>query len=404
MLQLLVIGFYILATIYVMKKAPPSRQKRIFTLLLLSLALWLLSSFAIDKGWSTETVIALLKIDFIIAEFIAFFILLFSLSLVIKQQRMRLATLILLICPIILGGAIVFSDQLITHLTITAVETFFTTSDVTVKFGSLHAPYSFTICGYTVIALLVLFVKYLRSTGIPKTQIGFILVGFTLSFLVTSTHAFILPYVERQSTATAHLSQYASIIFVLSTAYAMTRYRFLGIKVIINARKKKYDLSNIATSIERAVAGKQEIQAMSALFQKELMRTLNTERVEIVSHYTPQSSLSNVLEHIDAFTSRNDLVITQELPFTNGNSPSIEKLYKLLRNEHIGIIIPIPDHPQTAIVIYEKTNDHIFTKTELDALEAVASRIITAVRHILLFQQSKDRIEHANFENQQRPA
>ena len=82
--------------------------------------------------------------------------------------------------------------------------------------------------GYAIYSTILLIIHYRKSYGIKKTQIKFLLIGLTAAYLAGSTNYFLFydinipPYVNG-----------LVIIYVILTAYAITRYRLMDIRIVI---------------------------------------------------------------------------------------------------------------------------------------------------------------------------
>lgn len=77
-------------------------------------------------------------------------------------------------------------------------------------------------------ASYLLFIQYRKETGIKKIQIKLLLIGFILGFFAGSTNYFLWYDIS----IPPYLNIFASI-FGAFTAYAITRYRFMDMKIIL---------------------------------------------------------------------------------------------------------------------------------------------------------------------------
>ena len=94
--------------------------------------------------------------------------------------------------------------------------------------GILYHFYLVMFFGFFLYASYLLFRHYFKETGIKKMQIKFILIGVTLSFIGGSTNYFMFYDIN--------IPPYGNILastLVICTAYAITRYRFMDMRMTI---------------------------------------------------------------------------------------------------------------------------------------------------------------------------
>ncbi len=98
-----------------------------------------------------------------------------------------------------------------------------------------------------VIATIILLIqKIIRSAGIIKLQLRIVLVGMSLMYGLIITTIFLPVVLFQEGRFVSFYSAYA-LIFIICTAYAITRYRFMDIRVVI--RKSLITAMVIALSL-----------------------------------------------------------------------------------------------------------------------------------------------------------
>lgn len=99
----------------------------------------------------------------------------------------------------------------------------------------LGPAYPFIIFTYLALIIAIifnLFFKYRRFSGIKKMQVSYVILGWSIFIAGAMTTSLILPYI----TGNADWSKFGplmSIIMASSTAYAIVRYKFLDIRLVI---------------------------------------------------------------------------------------------------------------------------------------------------------------------------
>ena len=94
--------------------------------------------------------------------------------------------------------------------------------------GILYHFYLLMFFGFAIYSFYLLLVNYNKATGIKKKQIGFILAGIVIAYIGGSTN-YLLWY-------DINVPPYGNILgaaFVISSAYAIVKYRLMNIKVIL---------------------------------------------------------------------------------------------------------------------------------------------------------------------------
>ncbi|MFA5248381.1 MAG: ATP-binding protein [Patescibacteria group bacterium] len=94
--------------------------------------------------------------------------------------------------------------------------------------GIIYHFYLFYFFGYVVFSSILLYLNYKKTSGIKKHQIKLILAGIALSFIGGSTNYFLWYNIN--------IPPYGNILassFVAFTAYAIIRYRFMDVRIVI---------------------------------------------------------------------------------------------------------------------------------------------------------------------------
>jgi len=101
-----------------------------------------------------------------------------------------------------------------------------------VQYGPLYPFYALVLFSLVVILNLKLIAKFVRSEGQIKAQILFLTIGY----LIASIFALLLNLIIPLFTGSSYFSRYGPLsaaFFVITTAYAIVRYRFLDIRILI---------------------------------------------------------------------------------------------------------------------------------------------------------------------------
>ncbi len=229
MLQQL-LTFIIIGLIFLFGLIPYLRDKKnirniIFFLFTVFLCLWILFLFYEGETSNISAAGTFLKLDYITAPIVVFFLLIFCLNFPETDKKILIKAPLIMILPLIfsLAAATNFVIQNIT----------FSDGSLIYDMGILYYPYSLFIVAYLGAGALTLFIKLLKSSGQIKNQLLYIFTGFlTSSLFVIIFNVFVQP-LFKTSIIFSRLGIWGMLFFVGLTAYAMTKTSLLDIRIVI---------------------------------------------------------------------------------------------------------------------------------------------------------------------------
>ena len=234
-LFLMIIGANLSLALLVYFKNPKSRVNRIFTALVCWVTIWIFCNYMENEPLNPDLAALFLKLDFVFAPVMVYFLLLFCLSFQKVSFLLSRTRKILALLPGLVLGAFSFSDLVITQISQ------FPGGGIDFKLGPLFPLYA----GYIIVCVgggsLNLFFKYRASRGIESMQAFYIMVGFiSTALIVLITNLFLQLQV---SVKAFRLSNSSFLIFLIFTTYAILRYRLMDIRIII--RRATISLASI---------------------------------------------------------------------------------------------------------------------------------------------------------------
>lgn len=201
------------------------RVRYVFTLLVFSLTLWVIVSYLGEERLSQDLVETMITLDFLFAAVTSYFFYLFcdiyqgSLLRGKILRRLFLVALFVEIVLVILGQVI--SDVAFTGEGIDLVD------------GKLYWAYVFFLVVEIIGGLTHLVIKLGREKGIKKYQIKYVLLGLLLSSFLAITTNLIIPSLFEAPTKVSRIGLFGIIFFTFFTAYAITKYRLMDIRLVI---------------------------------------------------------------------------------------------------------------------------------------------------------------------------
>jgi len=208
----LILGIFVLIT------APKKDSNKAFVYFCFAVFIWSFGYFFWQISENSEQALFWTKFLTFGSALIPFFYLFFTLKFVGYESKKiyywGLPVLILLLLS--------FSDLLVSGIEKRMYFDFWPIP------GILY-PFFLTIFGgYTIASSILLYYSYKKSTGLLREQIKFILLGFIIGFIGGSTN-FLLWY-------NIHIPPVLNVLvsaYVIFTAYAILKYRFMDIRLII---------------------------------------------------------------------------------------------------------------------------------------------------------------------------
>lgn len=229
---------YILTTIIVLsniciaflvyKSNSKNKVNTSFALLTGFSVIWILSNFFENEIKNIFFASILLKIDFLSACLVIYNF--FRFCYVFKTPTFSKSGVILL--KIFLIFCIFFNVLSFTNLivkNITILE-----SGISFKTGSFFFLYAIYLFLSVTLGIYFLIKKYINEIGVKKLQALYILIGFSISFLIALFTNLIFAALNIISTDLSRVGIYGIIFFVVSTAYSILKYRLMDIRLIIS--------------------------------------------------------------------------------------------------------------------------------------------------------------------------
>ncbi|MFA6553298.1 MAG: histidine kinase N-terminal 7TM domain-containing protein, partial [Patescibacteria group bacterium] len=223
-LSLVVSLFLIIITTIVIAKWRSNKAYLRYVLFLVSGTIWVIVGTLETTGLreNINANLFLSKLDFTFAALIAYFILLFSIHFPLENIKLNLKTELMLFAPILFTiflswfGKIFYYQDLLLVYSIPK-----------------YIIYYLIICLYLLIFTFYnLFYKLFKSEGIVRIQLQYI----TWSLFITILSGLILSIIyafNRTNPTLFSISYIITSIYGIATSYAMIKFRFLDIKIII---------------------------------------------------------------------------------------------------------------------------------------------------------------------------
>ena len=221
-IPLVAIGLFASLIYLIIKKGTADNSKIYFILLLMFGLLWIVA-FNLEKFFSNYNFV--IYLDFILAGFVAYFVVLFFSSL-LPDKKNSLFYKICLFLPIIFTS----------YLSISKV--FIVEAGKMISYDWFwYALYiGILIFYFLFIATFLLFKSIAKNYGIKKLQIKYIAIGYFFSIippLVSSIYDASMNINVSELKYFSILTVNAVVIFPIFTTYAITRYRLFGINFFL---------------------------------------------------------------------------------------------------------------------------------------------------------------------------
>jgi len=203
---------------------PGSKTNRYFFLWVIFLIIWIFSNYFENEFYFQNYRPLLLRVDFASAIFISAFFYLFCLNFprIIPVSRQKK---IIIYFPSIFLSILSFTNLIIKDI-------HFQDNTIVFAQGYLFLLYFLFFIFYMGSGCGELVLKYKKSTGIERTQIFYVVLGFSISAVIAVTLNLILPPLVFIPSNLARLGIYGILIFCIFTALAITRYHLFEIRVI----------------------------------------------------------------------------------------------------------------------------------------------------------------------------
>ena len=217
---------YVMLLFLVFKKWDRGKAYRRYIMFLMTGTLWVIVG-AIEVSSlhnNIEINLVLSKLDFILAGLIAYYVVLFSIHFPIEDKRLTVGKELILFIPILIIILLSVFNKIFYYIG----------SELTYS-ASGYILYLIVLFNYLLLIPSIILLKKLKiSVGINKSRLKYILFGYFISASIALI--FSVYFAINPASQTSYVFGYANIgtaIFAFSCFYAILRYRFMDIRVII---------------------------------------------------------------------------------------------------------------------------------------------------------------------------
>jgi len=215
----------------------------IFLGFIISVLVWILSNYLVDKSYTYNSAFFWTKMTFIGSYFIPAFLLFFTIVFPLRREIKKLNRFLIFV------PALTFTLLMLSNLIVKGVE------DINIHpivpiFGSFYYLFVLYFLIYIILSFIYLIKSYKYSIGIQKIQLRYLFFGLLISVFFGITTNLLLPLLG--NSRFSNYGSYATIFFIVFTVYAIIRHRLLDIRLII-LRTITYSL--VVLLISAAVVG-----------------------------------------------------------------------------------------------------------------------------------------------------
>jgi len=203
----------------VLANNPRQKMNQSFFMIAIGVAAW---NFATFMFWQTDYVLFWARMMFVGPILIPSAFLCFSLSFPDKGDLIKLHQRILIFSPWAL-----FIPMSATDIIVKSVNIF----DREVTYGIGNSIFAVYFLLFVIAGFIILYKKYRTSENISKTQLLYMFFGMAVATTIGTVTNLVLPLMG--TSKLNYIGPSATVIFVSLTAYAITRYRLMGIEFII---------------------------------------------------------------------------------------------------------------------------------------------------------------------------
>lgn len=223
---LIVIGLVnIIFGFYVLIPSRKSQAVRFLALSIIFLGLWGVGLAGFLSSNDVQTALYWSRFHYVASIYIAYFILLFEMSLT-QKKKIDFQTVMLLQIPVFLVSlAVVFSDSLIIKDVLLEKS-----GNVALLNRVGHITYGVVFAVYYLVALIINLKELIRSNGILRNQLILIFVGFLLTGFLGGTFNLVLPILGNYKLI--WIGPQFSIIFLGLIFIAIVKYQLFNIRLL----------------------------------------------------------------------------------------------------------------------------------------------------------------------------
>ncbi|MFH1508753.1 MAG: histidine kinase N-terminal 7TM domain-containing protein [bacterium] len=235
--SLMLIANFVIA-FYVILKSKNRIIGGLYFIMSSSLSIWGISSYILDLFQSIQTRLFLARLDYVLGVIPTLFFVIFSIYFPNKLKNLKskiLEIILFLISFFVLILSI--TDLIIKNI---SIENNFTI----IERGSFHIVYTLFLSLFILFGSFLMLYKYRKSESIEKSQIFYYSLGGISTAIYIVILDQILPYFYKYPTKWGLL---AIPIYIATAAYAIIRYRFMDIRIII--KRSSIYIATVALAI-----------------------------------------------------------------------------------------------------------------------------------------------------------
>ncbi|MCX6745950.1 MAG: ATP-binding protein [Candidatus Parcubacteria bacterium] len=200
-----------------------SVSNRNFAYLIITGGFWILFNFLENEIHDLFIARNFLTLDFIFAALMVYFFLIFALYFTDSKLIVYKSIFIIYTLFVILS---VFLNFVIVNIR-------FENQTIVFDQGFLYYFYAIQPFLFVIVSLKVFISKYLKSFGLYRLQLTYIILGLTLAALLGLVSNLILPQLGITDISILRLGIYGMVFVIGFTSYAILKYRLMDIRVII---------------------------------------------------------------------------------------------------------------------------------------------------------------------------
>lgn len=215
----------ILIAILVLKQGK-KQSNILFSMTVLSSSLWILVNFLVSNIGNINILWLTIQTAIIGPLFIGPLFLMFAMSFP-EEKKIELKLFIKLVAPMIFFVPFIFTKYNVSEVT----PSMHPGESVDFTPGVLYLFLGLYLVIYISASLFVLFKKYKQAEATTRKQLKLILLGFLSSFSIALIASLVLPLLNYSELGV--IGPISTILFETFTAYAIYKYKFLDVRVIL---------------------------------------------------------------------------------------------------------------------------------------------------------------------------
>lgn len=224
-LSIIIILFVLGLGIFVFCKGPRKLPNVVFLLLVISIVLWLVSNLLLRITDNPEYTMIVLRSVYIIGALMLYFLLVFSLEFPRRFINRTINAFLIGIIPTVFLIYLSWFEMVI--------EGFSREGKIVIaEYSSNYLLYVVLIVLYLSAIFFIIYSQYKKSSGILKQQARFLFVGIVLSSIFIVTLGLVIPFIFGNELI-ANYDSLGILFFIICSAYAVVKHRFMGIELII---------------------------------------------------------------------------------------------------------------------------------------------------------------------------